>query len=191
MLTYVGNSRGRTYRTSNFTAGMNLTKPEKKMMHCTAPHSASSVCLWLSNGKMWGCITEFPLQGDFYPNWQLSSSFYGQTDALLGDCKPSELSSIGWHLQGGDWLVKLYSWAVVKLLLNRRERFSGPEECPGGRAEMMPGKVALMAGGSCQGCILMQIRACHCAVNLKLVQGEQLWAPFRITALAHSTACRN
>lgn len=36
--------------------------------------------------------------------------------------------------------MKLYSWAVVKLLLSRRERFSSPEECPGCRAEMMPGQ---------------------------------------------------
>lgn len=41
---------------------------------------------------------------------------------------------------GGAWLVKWYSWAVVKLLLSRRERFSSPEECPGCRAEMMPGQ---------------------------------------------------
>lgn len=41
---------------------------------------------------MWGFITGSPLQVDFYPNWQLSSSCYRQTDALLGDCKPSESS---------------------------------------------------------------------------------------------------
>lgn len=47
-------------------------------------------CLWHSSGKMWSVTTESHLQVDFYPNWQFSSSCYGQTDALLGDCKPLE-----------------------------------------------------------------------------------------------------
>lgn len=40
----------------------------------------------------------------------------------------------------GAWLVEQYSWAAVEPLLGRREGFSSPEQCPGCRAEMMPGR---------------------------------------------------
>lgn len=40
----------------------------------------------------------------------------------------------------GSWLVEWYSWAAMEPLLSRREGFSSPEQCPGCRAEMMPGR---------------------------------------------------